>query len=116
MDLTGVGRYENIYCETNTCCGIYPFFRSDFDLEGTVANQSATSHERPLTSACIQQLSPLDEAQVARSGPQSMGLPKAEPGVEMIRLQTLLPVDGVVATGTVRAAYPDLTGTKQRGE
>lgn len=32
----------------------------------------------------------------------------------MIRLQTLLPVDGVVATGAVRAAYPDLNKQKTK--
>lgn len=37
-----------------------------------------------------------------------MGLPKAESGVEMICLQALLPVDGVVATGAMRAIHPDL--------
>lgn len=60
------------------------------------------------TSACIQQLSPLDEAQVACPGPQSVGLPKAESGVEMICLQALFPVDGVVATGAMRTIHPDL--------
>lgn len=61
-----------------------------------------------LTSACIQQLGPLDEAQVASPGPQSVGLPKAESGVEVVCLQALLPIDGVVATGAVRAIHPDL--------
>lgn len=63
----------------------------------------------PLTSAGVQQLRPLDEAQVPRPGPQGVGLPEGEFGVEVIRLQALLPVDGVVATGTVSAAHPDLT-------
>lgn len=57
--------------------------------------------KRPLTSACIQQLRSLDEAQVAGPGPQSVGLPEAESGVEMVCLQALLPIDGVVATGIV---------------
>lgn len=62
----------------------------------------------PLTSACVKQLCPLDEAQVACPGPQSLGIPEAQFGIEMISLQTLLPVDGVVATGIVRTAHPDL--------
>lgn len=37
-----------------------------------------------------------------------MGLPKAESGVKVIRLQAFLAIDGVVATGTVSAAHPDL--------
>lgn len=37
-----------------------------------------------------------------------MGFPKAESGVKMICLKALLPVDSVVAAGTVSAAYPDL--------
>lgn len=74
----------------------------------------STFFKCPLTSARIQQLGPLDEAQVARPGPQSVGLPKAESGVEMIRLQALLPVDGVVATGTVRAVHPDLNKHKTK--
>lgn len=61
-----------------------------------------------LTSACIKELCPLDEAQVAGPGPQSLGIPEAQFGIEMISLQTLLPVDGVVATGIVRTAHPDL--------
>lgn len=64
--------------------------------------------EGVLTSACIKELCPLDEAQVACPGPQSQGIPEAQFGIEMISLQTLLPVDGVVATGIVRTAHPDL--------
>lgn len=64
--------------------------------------------KRSLTSTCVQQLSPLDEAQVARPGPQSLGISKAEFGIEMICLQAFLPVDGVVSTGTMRAIHPDL--------
>lgn len=63
----------------------------------------------PLTSAGVQQLGPLDEAQVARPGPQRVRLPEAEPGVEVVRLQALLTVDGIVAAGAVRAAHPDLS-------
>lgn len=63
----------------------------------------------PPTSAGVQQLGPLDEAQVARPGPQRVRLPEAEPGVEVVRLQALLAVDGVVAAGAVRAAHPDLS-------
>ena len=69
----------------------------------------------PLTSTCIQQLRPLDEAQVARPGPQSLGLPEAEPGVEVIGLQALLPVDGVVATGAMRTVHPDLKRGREAG-
>lgn len=69
--------------------------------------------EGPLTSACIQELRPLDEAQVACPGPQSVGFSKAESGVEMIRLQALLTVDGVVATGTMRTVHPDLNKNKK---
>lgn len=62
----------------------------------------------PLTSTCIQQLCSLDETQVTGPGPQSLGLPKAEPGVEVVCLQALLPINGVVATGIVWAVHPNL--------
>lgn len=62
----------------------------------------------PLTSAGVEQLGPLDEAQVAGPGPQRLGVPEAQFGVEVVGLQTLLPVDGVVAAGVVRTAHPDL--------
>ena len=61
-----------------------------------------------LTPSGVQQLRPLDEAQVAGAGPQRLGLPEAERGVEVVRLQALLAVDGVVAAGAVGAAHPDL--------
>lgn len=69
----------------------------------------------PFTSARIQELGPLDEAQVARPGPQGVGLPEAELGVEVVCLEALLPVDGVVAAGTVRAVHPDLSRDGNNG-
>ena len=63
-----------------------------------------------LTPASAEQLCPLDEAQVACPGPQSLRVSKTELGVKVICLQALLPIDGVVATGTVGAVHPDLTG------
>lgn len=68
-----------------------------------------------LTSAGVQQLGPLDEAQVARPGPQCVRLPEAEPGVEVVRLQALLAVDCVVAAGTMRATHPDLSKQTNTG-
>lgn len=70
----------------------------------------------PLTSACIQELGPLDEAQTPGPGPQGVGLPEAKSGVEVVRLQALLPIDGVVAAGAVRAVHPDLKTQNQEGE
>lgn len=68
----------------------------------------------PLTSTCIQQLCSLDETQVTGPGPQSLGLPKAEPGVEVVCLQALLPINGVVATGIVWAVHPNLHKKKKK--
>lgn len=61
------------------------------------------------TSTGIQQLGPLDKAQVAGASPQGVGLPEAEARVEVVGLQTLLPIDGIVSTGTVGTGHPDLT-------
>ena len=61
-----------------------------------------------LTPSGVQQLRPLDEAQVPGARPQRLGLAEAQGGVEVVRLQALLAVDGVVAAGAVGAAHPDL--------
>ena len=63
-----------------------------------------------LTPASVEQLCPLNEAEVARPGPRGLGVSKTGLGVKVICLQALLPIDGVVATGTVGAVHPDLTG------
>lgn len=60
------------------------------------------------TSTCISQLSAAEEAQVARPSPYCLGVPKAEPGAEVIGVQGLFTVHSVVACGIVRAAHPNL--------
>lgn len=65
------------------------------------------------TSTRIQQLSSLDEAQVSRPGPESLRIPKAQFGVEVIRLQALLSINGVVAAGAVRRVHPNLQKHKR---
>lgn len=100
--------------------GSPPQTRHHGDLEERRAdpNKASRSAEAglPLTSTGVKQLRPLDEAQVARPGPQSLGVPEAQLGVEMVSLQTLLAVDGVVATGIVGTAYPDLKTKDVDGE
>lgn len=61
-----------------------------------------------LTSACIQQLGSFDEAQVTRPSPKGLRIPEAEFGVEVICLQALLSIDGIVAAGAVGGVHPDL--------
>lgn len=65
-----------------------------------------------LTSAGISQLSAAQEAQVSRPGPDSLRVTKAEFGVEVVSVQSLLAVNCVVACGIVRTAHPDLTHTQ----
>lgn len=67
-----------------------------------------------LTSGGVQQLGPPDEAQVSGPGPHCLSLTKAQVCVEVISLQVLLSVNGVVATGVVRAVHPDLSQTNQK--
>lgn len=65
-----------------------------------------------LTSTGISQLSAPQEAQVARPRPHSLGVAEAELGVEVVRVQCLLPINCVVACGVVRTANPDLLHTE----
>lgn len=61
------------------------------------------------TSSGRRELSPADEPKVSCPGPQCLGsIPKAQACVEMIRLEGLAVVDGIVAAGCVRAIHPDL--------
>lgn len=60
------------------------------------------------TSTGVQEIGSLYETQVTCPGPQCLRVTKAELGVEVVGLEALLPVDGVVATGVVRAVHPDL--------
>lgn len=65
--------------------------------------------ERPaLTSAGVGELRPAQEAQVSGPSPDGLRVSKAEPGVEMVGLQRLVPVDGEVTTGVVATVHPDL--------
>lgn len=61
-----------------------------------------------LTSICICELSSPQEAQVACSGPDGLGVSKTQPGVEMIGLQRFISINGKIATGIVGAVDPDL--------
>lgn len=61
-----------------------------------------------LTSAGIRQLGAPQEAQVAGPRPHSLGVTEAQLGAEVVGMQRLLPVHGVVAGGVVRAAHPHL--------
>lgn len=61
-----------------------------------------------LTSICICELSSPEEAQVACSGPDGLGISKTQSGVEMIRLERLISINGKIATGIVGTVDPDL--------
>lgn len=61
-----------------------------------------------LTSAGVRQLGASQEAQVAGSRPHSLGVTEAQLGAEVVGVQRLLPVHGVIAGGVVRAAHPYL--------
>ena len=61
-----------------------------------------------LTSAGVGELGPAEEAQVSGPGPDGLRVAEAEPGVEVVRLQRLVPVDGEVAAGVVATVHPDL--------
>lgn len=61
-----------------------------------------------LTSICICELSSPKEAQVACSGPDGLGISKTQPGIEMIRLERLISINGKIATGIVGTVDPYL--------
>ena len=61
-----------------------------------------------LTSICICELSSPQETQVACSGPDCLGISKTQSGVEMIRLERLISINGKIATGIVGTVDPDL--------
>lgn len=61
-----------------------------------------------LTSICIRELSSPQEAQVACSGPDCLGISKTQSGIEMIRLERLISINGKIATGIVGTVDPDL--------
>ena len=82
-------------------------------METTLNTHWSVTRVGCLTPAGVQQLSPLDEAQVAGAGPQCLGLPEAEVRVEVVRLQALLAIDGVVAAGAMGAVHPDLHKQQQ---
>jgi len=82
----------------------------------TADRRNARVERANITSVGISELSASEETKVACPGPQSLGLPKAESGVEVICLEALLPINGVVATGTVRRGYPDLHNDRKADE
>lgn len=61
-----------------------------------------------LTSVGVSKLGAAEEAQVARPGPDRLGVPETEPGVEVVGLEDLLAVTAVVAAAVVSAVHPDL--------
>lgn len=65
-----------------------------------------------LTSAGISQLSAPQKAQIARPCPDSLSVPEAELGVEVVRMQRLLSINGIVTCSIVRTAHPDLLHTE----
>ena len=73
---------------------------------------SASIQGGPHTSAGVGQLCATQEPQVARPGPVGDCVSKAESGVEVVRVQRLLSVHGVVPRCIVGAAHPNLTNEK----
>lgn len=63
---------------------------------------------KAITSVGVGELSAAEEAQVARPGPDRLGVPEAESGVEVVRLKDLLAVTAVVTAAVVSAVNPDL--------
>lgn len=64
--------------------------------------------DRVFTSAGIGEFGPAEEAEVSGSSPDGLRVSEAESGVEMIRLQRLVSIDGEVPAGVVAAVNPDL--------
>lgn len=60
------------------------------------------------TPTGVRELGAAQEAQVARARPHGLRVPETQPGVEVVCVQGLLAIDGVVACGIVGAAHPDL--------
>lgn len=67
-----------------------------------------TSYLCLLTSAGVRELGAPQEAQVAGPRPHGLGVAEAQLGAEVVGVQRLLAVHGVVAGGVVRAAHPHL--------
>jgi hypothetical protein len=61
------------------------------------------------TSSGRCELSSADETKVSCPGPECLGcIPKTEASIEMISLQSLTVIDGIIATGCVGTVHPDL--------
>lgn len=70
--------------------------------------QSGRRAAGTLTSVGVSELGAAEEAQVARPGPDRLGVSETEPGVEVVGLEDLLAVTAVVAAAVVSAVHPDL--------
>lgn len=66
------------------------------------------------TTAGVGEFGPAEEAQVSGSSPDGLRVSEAEAGVEMVRLQRLVSVDGEVTAGIVTTVHPDLQNTQQQ--
>ena len=61
-----------------------------------------------ITSIRLSELGAADEAEESRAGVVSADISCGQLGVEMVVVQRLVPVDGEVTIGIVRARNPDL--------
>ena len=75
------------------------------------AGQGGGAGEGTSSGCC--ELRPADKTQVSRPSPEGLGsIPKAEAGVEVVSLQSLTVVDGIIAAGCMGTVHPNLQQEK----
>lgn len=89
-----------------SCLSVWGKQRKRFAVACTT--QSRQRVAGTLTSVGVSKLGAAEEAQVACPGPDRLGVPETEPGVEVVGLEDLLAVTAVVAAAVVSAVHPDL--------